>query len=272
MALLEVLAPMGPYWPDFLTPHESRNGLESGLTALMSTSRERVREELHRLSRHRRLPGWINGLAGGDAIEMTRIGAAIRSYHEVAIVPYQSLIHAAVTADRAQRARDLLENGTEGLLNGMTPIMRWRSPVLEVDYDLDGELHLRGRGLKLVPSYFCRRKPVTLADPDLPPVLIYPIEQRHRWTHTGVHGRGLEELLGRTRAAVLLSLATSTTTTELARALRISPASASRHTAVLREAGLIATRRDGTAALHLLTPLGIALLDGEVPGAGALTA
>lgn len=263
MVLLEVLAPMGPYWPDFLTPHESKNGLDSGLTALMSTPGDRVREELCRLSRHHRLPGWVTGIAGGDSIEMTRIGAAIRSYHDVAIAPYQGLIHAAVTADRAQRARDLLENGTEGLLAGMAPILRWRPPVLEVDYDLDGELHLRGRGLMLVPSYFCRGKPVTVADPELPPVLIYPIEHRHRWTHTGVDGRRLEGLLGRTRAAVLLSLATSTTTTELARALRISPASASRHTTVLREAGLIATCRDGATALHLLTPLGAALLDGR---------
>ncbi|MFD2354204.1 hypothetical protein ACFSTC_40375 [Nonomuraea ferruginea] len=25
--LLDVLAPLGPYWPDFLTPHESKSGL-----------------------------------------------------------------------------------------------------------------------------------------------------------------------------------------------------------------------------------------------------
>ena len=41
-----------------------------------------------------------------------------------------------------------------------------------------------------------------------------------------------------------------------------SPASVSRHTHVLREAGLVATTRDGTAVRHTLTPLGIALLDG----------
>ncbi|MGN9838231.1 ArsR/SmtB family transcription factor [Nonomuraea sp. H19] len=262
--LLDVLAPMGPYWPDFLTPHESKDGLDSGLDALMSTPRARLRDELERLAQHRRLPGWVGSIAAGDAEMLTRVGAAIRSYYGAAIAPHHSLIHSAVAADHAQRARDLLEHGTEGLLTGMSTLMRWQSPVLEVSYDLDAELHLQGRGLKLVPSYFCQRAPVALADPELPPVLIYPVEQRYRWTTATAAGRAVEALLGRTRAAVLSSLAMSgTTTTELARTLQISPASASRQTTVLREAGLIVTVRDGTSVLHTITPLGVALLEGR---------
>jgi DNA-binding transcriptional ArsR family regulator len=263
--LLDVLAPLGPYWPDFLTPQESRNGLDSGLDAVMSTSPARLREELGRLARHRRLPGWVGSIADGDAEALARVGAAVRSYYEAAIAPHQTVIDASVAADRAQRARDLLERGMEGLLAGMGTVMRWSPPVLEVLYDVDAELYLNGRGLRLVPSYFCQRTPVTLADPELPPVLIYPIEQRYRWTTEAVAGRGAEALLGRTRAAVLVNLATSatTTTTELARGLQISPASASRHAGVLREAGLIVTVRDGASVLHAITPLGTALIEGR---------
>ncbi|WP_436848162.1 hypothetical protein [Streptomyces collinus] len=50
-------------------------------------------------------------------------------------------------------------------------------------------------------------------------------------------------------------------TTELSRRLGISAAAASHHATVLREAKLITTRREGKAVLHVLTPLGIALLE-----------
>lgn len=40
----------------------------------------------------------------------------------------------------------------------------------------------------------------------------------------------------------------------------ISLAAASQHASVLRGAGLIATRRQGSAVLHVLTPLGAELL------------
>ena len=33
------------------------------------------------------------------------------------------------------------------MLLGMRPLMRWRFPVLEVDYNVDRDLHLGGRGL-----------------------------------------------------------------------------------------------------------------------------
>ncbi|WP_344485746.1 winged helix-turn-helix domain-containing protein [Nonomuraea monospora] len=261
--LLDVLAPMSPYWPDFLTPPEASNGLDSGLESFLSTPRDRLSDELARLALHRRLPGWVSSVAAGDAGMMIRVAAAMRAYHDAAIAPYHSLIGTAVAADRAQRARDLLEGGTEGLFDGMAPLMRWRYPALDVTFGHDCELHLLGRGLRLVPSYFCQRVPVTLADPGLPPVLIYPIGQKYRWERA-VDGRSVEALLGRTRAAVLRNLSTSATTSELARTLEISPASASRHATVLRDAGLIVTARDGPAVLHTITPLGKALLDGRI--------
>ena len=57
-----------------------------------------------------------------------------------------------VDADRSVRARALLDGGTDGLPAGLGPCMRWRCPVLEVDYSEDRELHLRGRGPTLVPD------------------------------------------------------------------------------------------------------------------------
>jgi DNA-binding transcriptional ArsR family regulator len=43
--------------------------------------------------------------------------------------------------------------------------------------------------------------------------------------------------------------------------LAISPAAASQHTTVLRNAGLLVSRRDRNTVLHTLTPLGAAMLE-----------
>jgi DNA-binding transcriptional ArsR family regulator len=58
----------------------------------------------------------------------------------------------------------------------------------------------------------------------------------------------------------LRSIADGCTTTELAARVGVSVAAASQHATVLREAGLITTRRQGSAVLHSLTPLGVELL------------
>lgn len=262
--LLDALVPTGPYFPDFLTPHQAALGLDDGLEAVLGTPKRRLRNELRMLSAVHRLPGWVQSIAEGDVDALNGLGNAVRDYHQVAIAPFQSLVHSAVAADRASRTRSLLGGGVEGLFAGLSPLMRWTSPVLEMHYAVDKELVLGGRGLRLVPSYFCHRVPLTLADPDLPPVLIYPIDQRHRWHPAAAAQPGLNALMGRNRSAVLHALDSSATTTQLARMLRISPAAASRHTTVLREAGLIHTHREGTAVLHTLTPLGTALLEGRV--------
>lgn len=63
---LAVLAPLGPYFPDFLTPHPGGHGLSAGLDTLMSTPRKRLRLELERLAEYGPLPGWVRPLADGD--------------------------------------------------------------------------------------------------------------------------------------------------------------------------------------------------------------
>ncbi|MGW0534880.1 hypothetical protein [Streptomyces sp. NPDC003032] len=71
--------------------------------------------------------------------------------------------------------------------------------------------------------------------------------------------RNLVSLLGRTRAAALHVTAEGRTTSELARRLNVTAAAASQHATVLRNTDLITSRRGGSV-LHLITPLGPALL------------
>ncbi|WP_043635979.1 ArsR/SmtB family transcription factor [Nonomuraea candida] len=256
--VVTALTPFGPYFPDFITPAEGLQGLDAGLQAILRTPRARLRDELARLARTSPLPGWGRRLAGGETATLMNLAATLRAYQAIAIAPHHDTISAAVTAESARRRRDLAEGGVDGLLRGMEPLMRWRPPLLEVDYDVDRDLHLGGRGLLLIPSYFCRRVPVALADPELPPTLVYPIDCHSHWAANRTES--LVALLGATRATVFAAIDGGATTTQLAGRAATSPASVSRHTRVLRDAGLIETHRHGTAVLHVITPLGRALL------------
>lgn len=151
-------------------------------------------------------PAWSQGLA--DQRGRKEFVRTVRTYYDVAILPHSDHIQAHIDADRSVRARALLDGGTDGLLAGLRPYMRWRYPVLEVDYTEDRDLYLRGRGLTLVPSYFCWGGPVSLADSGLPPVLAYPL--RHEAPRTDTDTAGAQEpraplsaLLGTTRAVIL---------------------------------------------------------------------
>ena len=86
------------------------------------------------------------------------------------------------------------------------------------------------------------------------------MEQRHMWGKPRPGGAALAALVGRNRAAVLRTIANGCSTTELADRVGISLAAASQHASVLRDAGLITTQRQGSAVLHLITPLGAELL------------
>ncbi len=261
--MLMTLAPHAAYFPDFLTPEYEGGHVEQGIDAVLSTPNTRMSNELALLSAYRKLPGWCTRLADGDVETATRLGAAFRTYHRTVIGQYWPSIQAHVGADRARRSRDMATGGVEGLLSSFHPLMHWRPPVLEVDYPVHRELVLDGRGLLLIPSFFCWRRPVALVDPGSRPVLVYPVEHDPRATRVTegpVAGDPLAALLGRNRAAILKALQDGCGTTELSRRSGTSVASASQHATVLREAGLITTQRRGGVALHTLTPLGADLV------------
>lgn len=274
---LTSLAPPRGYSPDFLTPSAGDGDLESGIDAVVATPRRRIRAELGRLAESCPLSAWARGVSEGRAAELRGLAAALHIYHRRALAPYWEHIRSQVAADRATSATALLRGGLGSFLDGLHPTLRWRHPVLEVHgYPAARDLFLGGRGLRLVPSFFCWQVPIALYEPSLQPVLVYPITRDPGWLtgHPTDEARGaappLSALLGRTRAAALEVIADGCTTGELARRLEISPATASHHIGVLREAGLVATRRTGSAVHHTLNSLGVELLHGRpVRGAPA---
>ncbi|WP_239127676.1 ArsR/SmtB family transcription factor [Asanoa siamensis] len=262
--LLFALNPPQGYFPDFLTPFESRAGLLPALDAIRATPAANLRRDLTLLAADNRLPTGAAALARGETDALLALTDSMERYRGLAIAPFWNRIESAVEADRGQRGRAMLSDGADGLLASLKPAMRWDGRILEVrHYPVSRDLYLDGRGLLLVPSFFCARTPVTLVDPDLPPVLVYPVERLGGLDQPPEPGRraALAALLGRTRARVLEVVDTGCSTGEIARRLHISAAAASQHTGVLRNAGLLVSRRDGSTMLHTLTPLGRAMLE-----------
>ena len=135
--------------------------------------------------------------------------------------------------------------------------------MLSFTYPCDRDLYLEGRGLVLIPCYFGLYHPVALADPRLRPVLAFPIRAESRLLAGGTRtATSVSALLGSTRALILRSVIGGSTTTGLAKAVGVAPATVSHHTRALREAGLITTERHENFARHLITPLGLQLLGG----------
>lgn len=278
-AVRDVLLPLYPragYFPDFLTPEHVVDRFGDGEEAILATPPGRVRREVARLDRTVGAPPWAPALARSQARrELLRL---LRAYHDSVVAPYADRMHARIEAERASCCRTVLDGGVVGMLAALGPTMRWRPPVLEVAYPAeDRDLHLDGRGLALVPSYFAADAPVSFADPRLRPVLWYPLDHGGPAVqavppgaaHGDLAGQRLSALLGRARATALAVAATGATTGEIARAAGVSAPSASRHAAALRDAGLLTSVRNGPSVLHTLTPAGATLLGAPVRTPGA---
>ncbi|MFF3489664.1 ArsR/SmtB family transcription factor [Streptomyces sp. NPDC002701] len=275
--LLTALLPPRGYSPDFLTPDSGGyTDIGSAVETVLRTPRSTLRVDLATLAASpalRQPPATeLRVLAQGKSDALHRLGTALHGYYRRALAEFWPHLCAQVSADCALRGRAALAGGVEGLLKSFEPIMRWRPPVLEIEYPVDRDLRLDGRGLLLQPSFFCSRRPVMLATPSpgRTPVLAYPIQHLLGWSQkTGAASAdgSLGDLMGRTRAAILEDVVSGRTTGELAKRLGVSGSAVSQHTAVLRRAGLLLSVRRRKYVLHIATSAGLALLGGasQVP-------
>ncbi|MEU4827981.1 winged helix-turn-helix domain-containing protein [Actinomadura sp. NPDC023710] len=249
------LVPASSYFPDFLTPYEGMYGFEVGLDAVLSTPRGRIGSELHRLTTRSGAPSWGTELAQGRLSALHLLGDTMRAYFNSALVPLWPAITDRIATERTRLAAVHATRGVHTMLANLFPAAIWhpRDRVLETPYPIKHSVHLDGRGLTLIPSWFCSGSPVAFADTDLPPLLVYPID------HTPAPGPvpdALSKLIGGTRAAILATVTFGTPTTAILRRTGISASQLSRHAAVLRDNGLITEARHAGRTFYTRTPLG----------------
>ncbi|MDS0139415.1 MULTISPECIES: winged helix-turn-helix domain-containing protein [unclassified Amycolatopsis] len=261
VSTLVTVAPHAAYFPDFLTPAVDVCDIGESVDAVLSTPAGRLGAEIRRL-RPTGSPAarWLGDLGRGKPAALRHLRCAVRLYFEALVEPYLQVIDHGLRTECAGWIQRYLRAGPEGLLGRLGPGANWQRPVLTVDYPVDRDLHLDGRGLLLIPGYFCLYHPVALADPLLRPVLVVPLRTESRLLAGACGGDHVSALLGTTRATILRSVVDGSTTTTLARRIGVTPATVSHHTTVLRDAGLITTDRHENFATHCITPLGLEVL------------
>lgn len=257
-----LVGPKGGF-PDFLTPSELVSDIDEGYAALLTTPPDRVSADLAAVFAGRRANSWVRGLAGGDRRSVGDMARAVRTNYDVLIEPYWTEVKGVVARERARRSREIADLGVGAMLAQLPGVLNWDGRTLRTMYPVDRTVHLGGRGLVLLPSYFCWGNPVTWIDPELPPVLVFQAQNAIVAGRSGPElSADLVTLLGRTRAECLRLLVEPRTTTELADRLSISMGAASKQAAVLRASGLVTSDRRGKAVVHNVTTLGIALMVG----------
>jgi DNA-binding transcriptional ArsR family regulator len=199
--------------------------------------------------------------ADGDA---ARVADPLAAIWTELVRPSWPHIRACLERDIVYRSRALSRHGLAVVLDDLAP-----SLAIE-----DGHLLTRHRGerrrlddagIVLMPSAFIWPRVATGYSPPTGPLTIrYPARGAEAlWSPAStVRRRGLNRLIGKTRAEILEALDEPKHTTALAQQLRRSPGNVGDHLSVLRASGLVEKVRLGLHVIYSRTLLGEAMLRG----------
>ena len=260
LGLLRALVPANGYAPDFISPPPDSPlpDLDADLARVAATPPDRVRAEIAELF-GTQPPPVVEGLLANPAAGLQTLVAQLRQWFEAALDDHWPRIRALLQADISYRARRLSEGGTRALFTELHPSVRWhQGGRLELAIAYEAPVALDHRGLLLVPSVFAWPGIYVVTDSPWQPTLIYPARgTATAWEPTREPTPAtLGRLIGPTRAAILHALQAPQTGSDLARAIEVTPSAVSQHIAILRDAGLVATHRNGRHLIAQRTELG----------------
>ncbi len=255
--------------PDFLAPPPTTPSpdIYRQLREIARTPLDRVEAELARCRAAARSDAYLpvlDELLADPAVALRVLVDSLADAWRVLVAPVWPAVSTVLDADIAYRTRLLGRRGLAAVLAGLHPSARHVRGAIEVD-DGSGEVvELGGRGLVLLPSAFFWSKAVAIVERPWQPTVAYPARGvAAMWRDTEEPSRAVGRLLGRTRALVLASVGSPSSTTGLAQRLDKSPATISAHLLALREAGLIGSARYGHEVRYVRTRLGTAVLRGS---------
>lgn len=261
--------------PDFLTPTPTpgRPSLADELERIRRTPARQVRQELA-LTYQDSLPPGLEQLARRPSRGLDRLVHLLSAYWERTLATHWPRLRLVLEGDVVHRTRRLAAGGAVALFEELHERVSWESGEVVVCSRLaprDVRVDVNDRGLLLLPSVFVWPHVATMFRAPWPPAMVYPSRGLALlWEAAETQGpQALGALIGRTRAGLLAALDGPCSTSELAQRVGLSVGGVSRHLAVLREAGLVASHRRGHAIVHATTPLGESLLRADLGDAPA---
>ncbi|GAA0272389.1 DUF5937 family protein [Streptomyces polychromogenes] len=233
--------------------------LAEGFEQIRAAGPALVRSELERIYGASQAPRWMRGLHADEEKAWHTLHRAQRAAYETVLAPVWPVVQDLHRQEFTRYALTVAEHGVAAALTGLAPGSRLDGGVWEWPRAAPArDVRLDGRGLVLLPTFHHPAGPLLQDTPGRPAVLTYPAGPGLPPTAGDpvVSAEALAAVLGRTRLDALRLLAEPHTTTSLARALRVSNATASSQAAALRAAGLATTTRAGRAVTHRRTALG----------------
>lgn len=266
---LLVLSPRRGWTPDFLSPAPDgpATDIADQLAQVRATAPGQVALEVRRSLTERSgqpVPEAAWQLLDDPVATRGALADLLEQCWQLLIEPHWPRLRDLLQADVRYRTQRLGDYGLERMLTDLHPRARWTGRAIIVDQPASGRHRLAGAGLLLMPSVFIWPDLVAIADPPARPALVYPargIAELWQPAHTQ-HSDALAGLLGRTRAALLESLAEPASTHTLARRHGLAPSTVSGHLAALHNARLITRRRHRHTVFYQQAPLGAELAHG----------
>src|SRR6266540_3002399 len=268
MALLRAIVPAPrPHVASFLLggATDPATTIEQQLKLVADCPADRLRTDLEVVWRGV-LPPAAEQLVADGVSGARHLAEVLWQYWAVAIEPHWRQIRAVLDADIAYRAARLARGGIEALLSDLHPELELAEHAIQIVSSRHSTEHdLCGVGLLLVPCVFAW--PHIMVDPGTagsPSITYGPRGIGELWpTAAAEESTGedaLGALLGRSRAAILISVALPKSTTDLARELGQSTPAVSAHLSVLRRSGLVTSWRSGRRVLYQRTPLATSIV------------
>lgn len=266
--LLRAVIPGTPFVPSYLfdsaaTPATT---IESQLDHVAALSPDLLREKLELVQNGDPLTPEAHRLIAAGSAGPPLVADALHRYWRVAIEPFWARIRPVLDDDVAFRASELTRHGVETMLSGLHTEISMEGEQLQIGMRFSAQEDLAGAGLVLVPSVFTWPNIVFVPGTRGPSTLTYGARGVGN-----VWGRPPDEyvtdedalgaLIGRSRAAILLSLELPLSTTELSVQLGQSPPAVSQHLAVLRRSGLVRSWRNGRSVLYRRTDLADSVIE-----------
>ncbi|MEU4421703.1 DUF5937 family protein [Actinoplanes sp. NPDC024001] len=267
--LLAVISGVEGYLPDFLTSAPSGDMTpEEELERLRHVPDEQVRLDLGKMvarSSGTRQQEIRELIADPDRARKV-IVAAWEEAWETLLAPVWPQMLRLLRADIAVRARRISDAGLAEMIATLHSMVTWHDDAVRVRMrHYEATVDCGGTGLVLVPTVMSTRDCAVLDEPPTQPTIFYPAHGISETWHRPVSDvlEALSALLGAARARLVLELQQPLSTSECAQLTGLAASTASHHLTVLRDAGLVESRRAGARVLHTRTPLGEALAGGH---------